>query len=70
MPKLVNKNPKLGKLGKYAVVRHGGTTIYLKDPQGRNARHGTKEALTAYNCFCAELQNNPTGYIPPIWRIA
>ena len=65
MPKLVNKNPKLGKLGKYAVVRHGGTTIYLKDPQGRNARHGTKEALTAYNCFCAELQNNPTGYIPP-----
>ena len=65
MPKLVNKNPKLGKLGKYAVVRHGGTTTYLKDPQGRNARHGTKEALSAYNCLCAELQSNPAGYIPP-----
>jgi integrase len=55
----------LGKLGKYAVVRQGNKTIYLKDPQGRNARHGTKEALNAYNCYCAELQSNPTGYIPP-----
>ena len=65
MPKLVNKNPKLGKLGKYAVVRLDSKTIYLKDPQGGNARHGSKEALAAYNCFCAELHNNPTGYTPP-----
>ena len=64
MPKLTNKNPKLGKLGRYAVVRTGGKTIYLKDPLGGNVKHGTKEALAAYNRFCAELQSNPTGFIP------
>jgi len=65
MPKLVNKNPKLGKLGKYAVVRLSGQTIYLKDPQGRNVKHGTAAALTAHNRFCLERQSNPTGYVPP-----
>ena len=65
MPKLVNKNPKMGKLGKYAVVRLGDKPIYLKDPQGRNVKHGTPEALTAYNRFCVELQNNPAGYVMP-----
>ena len=64
MPKLTNKNPKLGKLGKYAVVRIGGKTVYLKDLQGKNAEHGTPEALTAYNRFCVELQTNPTFLIP------
>ena len=53
MPKLVNKNPKLGKLGKYAVVYHNGKIIYLGD-------YGTPEALAAYNRFCAEVQSNPT----------
>ena len=64
MPKLTKKNPKLGKLGNYAVVRTGGKTIYLKDPQGRNAKHGTPEALAAYNRYCYEL-SNPVGHITP-----
>ena len=59
MPKLINKNPKLRKLGKYAVVRQDGKTIYLKNTQNGNAKHGTPEALAAYNRFCTELQNNP-----------
>ena len=31
----------------------------------RLGRHGSSEALIAYNRFCAELQSNPAGYIPP-----
>ena len=55
----------MGKLGKYAVVRLGDKPIYLKDPQGRNVKHGTPEALTTYNRFCVELQNNPAVYVMP-----
>ena len=62
MPKLTNKNPKQGKC---AVVRLGSKPIYLKDQQGRNAKHSTKEALAAYNRFCVGLQNSPMGYIVP-----
>jgi len=58
MPKLRNRNPKMGKLGNYAVIRYGGKIHYL-------GKHGTKEALVAYNRFCAELQSNPTGYATP-----
>ena len=58
MPKMNNRNPKMGKLGTYAVIRYGGKTHYL-------GRHGTKEALAAYNRFCTELQANPNGYIVP-----
>ena len=57
MPKLVNKNPKLGKNGNDAVVRYKGKTYRL-------GRHGTPESLTAYNRFCVELQTNPTFLIP------
>ena len=57
MPKLVNKNPKLGKNGNDAVVRYKGKTYRL-------GRHGTPESLTAYNRFCVELQTNPTFLVP------
>ena len=57
MPKLVTKNPKLGKNGIYAVVRYKGKTHQL-------GKHGTPEALTAYNRFCVELQTNPAFLVP------
>ncbi|MCL2120596.1 MAG: site-specific integrase [Planctomycetaceae bacterium] len=57
MPKLINRNPKLSKLGKYAVVYYRGKIHYL-------GRHGTPEALTAYNRLCAEIQANPV-FPPP-----
>ena len=57
MPKLVNKNPKLGKNGIYAVVRYKGKTHRL-------GKHGTPEALTAYNRFCVELHTNPAFLVP------
>ena len=53
MPKLINRNPKLSKLKKYAVVYYHGKIVYLGD-------YGTPEALAAYNRFCAEIQSNPT----------
>jgi len=53
MPKLINRNPKLSKLNKYAVVYYHGKIHYL-------GHHGTPEALLAYNRFCAEIQTNPT----------
>ena len=53
MPKLNSRNPKMGKLKSYAVVRYGGKIHYL-------GKHGTPEALAAYNRFCAELQSNPS----------
>ena len=53
MPKLINRNPKLSKLKKYAVVYYHGKIRYL-------GLHGTPEALTAYNRFCTEIQSNPT----------
>jgi integrase len=56
MPKLINRNPKLSKLKKYAVVYFHGKTHYL-------GLHGSPEALTAYNRFCAEVQSNPTFYL-------
>ncbi|MDR0327357.1 MAG: site-specific integrase [Planctomycetaceae bacterium] len=52
MPKLINRNPKLSKLKKYAVVYYHGKIIYLGD-------YCTPEALVAYNRFCAEIQGNP-----------
>ena len=52
MPKLINRNPKLSKLGKYAVVYYHGKIHYF-------GLHGTPEALFAYNRFCAEIQENP-----------
>ena len=52
MPKLINRNPKLGKNGKYAVVRYKGKTHRL-------GQYGTPKALHAYNRFCAELTSNP-----------
>ena len=55
MPKLNNRNPKMGKLKSYAIVRYGGKIHYLGE-------HGTLEALSAYNRFCAELQSNPTRF--------
>ena len=58
MPKLINRNPKLSKLKKYAVVYYHGKIHYL-------GHHGTPEALLAYNRFCAEIQTNPTLF-PPI----
>ena len=57
MPKLKNKNPKLGKNGNYAVVRYNGKTHRL-------GKHGTPEALTAYHRFCVELQTNPAFLVP------
>jgi len=56
MPKLINRNPKLSKLKEYAVVYYRGKIHYL-------GRHGTPEALTAYNRLCAEIQSNPV--LPP-----
>jgi hypothetical protein len=56
MPKLINRNPKLAKLKKYAVVYYHGKIHYL-------GHHGSPEALTAYNRFCAEIQSNPTFYL-------
>ena len=53
MPRLNNRNPKLSKLRKYAVAYYRGKIHYL-------GLHGTPEALTAYNRFCAEIQENPT----------
>ena len=58
MPKLVNRNPKLGKNGIYAVVRYKGKTYRL-------GKHGTPEALKAYNRFCAELTSNPEVFLMP-----
>jgi len=52
MPKLINRNPKLSKLKEYAVVYFHGKIHYL-------GRHGTPEALIAYNRLCAEIQANP-----------
>ena len=57
MPKLKNKPPKFSKLKQYAVVYHHGKIHYL-------GLYGTPEALTAYNRFCAEIQGNPTVYLP------
>ena len=57
MPKLKSRNPKLGKNGNYAVVRYKGKTHRL-------GKHGTPEALIAYNRFCVELHTNPTFLIP------
>jgi len=56
MPKLINRNPKLSKLGKYAVVYYRSKIHCL-------GRHRTPEALTAYNRLCAEIQSNPV--LPP-----
>jgi len=56
MPKLINRNPKLSKLKKYAVVYYRGKIHYL-------GLYGTPEALAAYNRFCAEIQNNPAFYL-------
>ena len=53
MPKLINRNPKLTKLKKYAVVYYHGKIHYL-------GLFGSPEALTAYNRFCTEIQSNPT----------
>jgi len=58
MPKLVNRNPKLGKNGIHAVVRYKGKTHRL-------GKHGTPEALKAYNRFCAELTSNPETFLMP-----
>ena len=52
MPKLINRNPKLSKLKQYAVVYYCDKIYYL-------GLHGSPEALTAYNRFCAEIQSNP-----------
>ena len=52
MPKLINRNPKLSKLKQYAVVYYRDKIHYL-------GLHGSPEALTAYNRFCAEIQSNP-----------
>ena len=56
MPRLINRNPKLSKLKKYAVVYYHGKIHYL-------GQHGTPEALTAYNRFCAGIQSDPTFYL-------
>jgi hypothetical protein len=56
MPKLINRNPKFSKLKKYAVVYYCGKIHYL-------GLHGTPEALTAYNRFCAEIQSNPVFFL-------
>ena len=57
MPKLINRNPKLSKLRKYAVAYYRGNIHYF-------GLHGTPEALSAYNRFCAELQANPIVSLP------
>ena len=57
MPKLVNKNPKMGRNGNYAVVRYKGKTHRL-------GKHGTTAALIAYNRFCVEIQTNPAFLVP------
>ena len=64
MPKLVNKNPRLGQKEGRAVVRYRGATHYLKKPDGSSCKPGTKEALAAYNRLCLELQNNCEYTIP------
>jgi integrase len=53
MPKLINRNPKMSKLKRYAVVYYHGKIHYL-------GLFGSPEALTAYNRFCTEIQSNPT----------
>jgi integrase len=58
MPKLINRNPKLGKNGNYAVVRYKGKTHRL-------GKHGSPEALQAYNRVCAELTSNPETFLIP-----
>ena len=57
MPKLINRNPKLSRLKKYAVVYYRGKTHYL-------GLHGTEDALIAYNRLCTEIQSNPALYLP------
>jgi len=56
MPKLNNRPPKFCRLKQYAVVYYHGKIHYL-------GYYGTPEALTAYNRFCAEIQNNPVFYL-------
>jgi len=57
MPKLINRNPKLSKLKKYAVSYYRGKIHYF-------GIHGTQEALIASNRFCAELQEHPIVSLP------
>ena len=57
MPKLKNCPPKFCQLKQYAVVYHNRKIHYL-------GRYGTPEALTAYNRFCAEIQNNSLPNVP------
>jgi hypothetical protein len=47
MPKLINRNPKLSKLQKYAVAYYRGKIHYF-------GVHGTPEALTAYTGIFSE----------------
>ena len=64
MPKLKNRNPKLGQKEGRAVVRYKGKTLYLKKLDGTPCKPGTRDALAAYNRLCLELQNNPD-YVAP-----
>ena len=49
----------------FAYVYVDRKPVALKTPDGSRCKTGSPEALAAYHRFCLELQNNPTGYIPP-----
>jgi len=56
MPKLINRNPKLSKLKKYAVVYLNGKPNYL-------GLYGSQASKVAYARLIAEIQANPTVFL-------
>ena len=57
MPKLVNRPPKYGKMGKYAFVTHNRKRIYL-------GLYGSPESHEAYARFVAERRLSPDLVLP------
>ena len=57
MPKLVNRPPKYGKMGKYAFVTHNRKRIYL-------GLYGSPESHEAYARFVAERRLRPDLVVP------
>ena len=57
MPKLTNRPLKYCKFKKYAVIYYRGKTIYLGE-------YGSKESKATYARLIAEIQANPTGFLP------
>ena len=57
MPK--KKEPKLTER------KDGRAVVHWKGKMHVMGKNGTREARIAFHRFCAELQSNPTGFIPP-----